>query len=74
MAYRRPKRAYPTVPAWLAETGTAQQDLAKVLGISQSHMSNVLSGKRRCSLRLALRLSKLTNVPVENIADTSRVA
>ena len=74
MAYRRSKRAYPTVRAWMDATSTSQQDLAKLLGISQSHLCNVLRGNRKASLGLALELAKLTNVPIETIAETARVA
>lgn len=63
------QRAYPTVQAWMAATGTNQRVLAGRLGIKQSHLSNVLSKSRRCSLYLALKLSDLTNVPIENIVE-----
>lgn len=63
----RKQRAYPTVQAWMAATGTNQVTLARKLGIKQPHLSNVLSKSRRCSLYLALKLSDLTNVPIENI-------
>ena len=36
--------------------------------ISKGHMSDVLSGSRRCSLRKALILSQITGVSVEAIA------
>ena len=58
----------------MAETGTSQQELAKVLSISQSHLCNILRGNRRASLKLVLRLSALTNVPIETIADIQKVA
>lgn len=74
MAPKRFKRAYPTIQAWLDDTGTRQQDLAKVLGISQSHMCNIVRGNRRASLNLALMIAKITNVPIETIAETAKVA
>lgn len=74
MSHRRTKRAYPTVHAWMDATGTCQQDLAKLLGISQSHLCNILRGNRRASLNLALQIAKLTNVPIETVAATARVA
>jgi DNA-binding XRE family transcriptional regulator len=55
-------------------TNTSQPDLAKVLGISQSHLCNILRGKRRAGWDLALQLARLTNVPVESINGTSKVA
>lgn len=63
------RRAYPTVQAWMTATGTNQRMLAARLGIKQSHLSNVLSKSRRCSLYLALKLSDITNVPIENIVE-----
>jgi transcriptional regulator with XRE-family HTH domain len=74
MSHRRTKRAYPTLQAWMDATNTSQPELAKVLGISQSHLCNVLRGNRRASLNLTLKLAHLTNVPIESINQTSKVA
>jgi len=63
------RRAYPTVQAWMAATGTNQAELARRLGVKQPHLSNVLSKSRRCSLYLALKLSHITNVPIEAIVE-----
>lgn len=65
---KRFRRAYPTVQAWMEATGTNQSELARQLSISQCHLSNVLSKSRRCSFRLALDLSRITNVPIETLA------
>ena len=62
------RRAFPTVQAWMDATGTNQQQLARELGISDAHLSNVLRRSRRCSLQLAVKLSQVTNVPIETIA------
>lgn len=74
MGHHRVKRAFPTVQAWMRATSTSQQELAKVLGISQSHLCNVLRGNRKPSLDLAFQIARLTNVPVESIDQTARVA
>lgn len=74
MAYRRTKRAFPTVQSWMDATGTCQRDLAKLLNISQSHLCNVLRGNRKASLGLALSIAHLTNVPIEQVASLARVA
>ena len=74
MRYQRTKRAFPTVQAWQDATGTSQLELAKLLGISQSHLCNIVRGNRKASLRLALKIAHLTNVPVETIAEITRVA
>lgn len=67
--HSRRRRPYPSIQAWLDATGTNQQELARRVGITQGHLSNILRKSRRCSLYLALRLSRETNVPVELIAD-----
>lgn len=61
--------AYKSVQAWQEATGTNNARLAKQLGCTESHLSNVLRKSRRCSLGLALKLSKIANVPVESIAE-----
>lgn len=50
-------------------TGTNQAELARLVGIDQSHLSNILRKSRRCSLPVALKLSQVTNVPIEIIAE-----
>lgn len=62
-----PRRPYATIQAFLDGTGTKQYELAAKVGIQKAHMSNVLRKKRNCSLALAKRLSKITNVPIEAI-------
>jgi antitoxin component HigA of HigAB toxin-antitoxin module len=65
----RTRRAYPTLQAWMDATGTNQQELARLVGIKQPHMCNILRKSRRCSLFIALKLSRITNVPIENIVE-----
>lgn len=65
----RTRRAYPSVQAWMDATGTNQVELAKLVGIQQSHLSNILRKSRRASLNVALKLSQITNVPIEIIAE-----
>lgn len=65
----RKQRPYVSVQAWMAATGTNQRELARLVGCKQSHLSNVLSKSRRCSLQLALKLCHVTNVPLENIVE-----
>lgn len=63
----RTRRPYPTLQAWMDATGTNQAELAKLAGIQQPHMCNILRKSRRCSLFVALKLARITNVPIENI-------
>jgi plasmid maintenance system antidote protein VapI len=70
MAKRKAYRpAYKSVQAWQEATGTNNARLAKLLGCKEAHLSNVLRKSRRCSLALALKLSRIANVPVETIAE-----
>lgn len=66
---RKTTKSYPTIQAWMEATGTNQTELARRVGINQSHLSNILRRSRRASLYVALRLSKLTGVPIEVIAE-----
>lgn len=50
-------------------TGTNQTELARLVGIDQSHLCNILRKSRRCSLPVALKLARVTNVPIETIAE-----
>lgn len=61
------KTAYATLNAFLEAEGIAQQDLAKRAQITQGHLSLILSGERTPSLPLALKLSRIANVPVESL-------
>jgi transcriptional regulator with XRE-family HTH domain len=59
------------IRAGLKRKKHTQQWLAGQLGISKSHMSQILSGQRRPSLTLALRLEELTGVPVRDFAEVA---
>lgn len=61
------RKAYPSLKAYFEETGTSQYVIAKRVGITQPHLSNILSGARTPSLPLALKLARLANVPVETL-------
>lgn len=45
---------------YVVATRSRQSDLAKRLGISQPHLSQILASKRKPSLELAVRIEKLT--------------
>ena len=44
--------------------GLSQRRMASDLGISEPYLSEILSGKRTPSKRLALRISERTGIPV----------
>ena len=66
---KRYRRAYRTVQDWQEATGTNTNELARQIGVSKQHLNNVLKKSRRCSLYIALKLAKITNVPVETICE-----
>jgi transcriptional regulator with XRE-family HTH domain len=47
--------------------GLSGRDLARELGISEAYLSQVLSGQRSLSKKLARRISALTGIPVLNL-------
>lgn len=62
---RRTRGPFPTLRAFFDQTGILQADIAADLGISEAHLSNIVSGKRTPSYRVAVKLSQLTNVAIE---------
>ena len=47
-----------------------QQEMAKRIGISQTHMSNLECGRVKISLRLLLRIANVLECPLEIFLDT----
>lgn len=68
------RRPYASLRAWREATGTKQEDLARRAGISPTHLANIEGKTRGCSLEVAMRLSRLTNVPVELIASDDQLS
>jgi plasmid maintenance system antidote protein VapI len=64
---RTKKRPYRSLQDWMERTRTSQTKLARLSGITQSHLSYLLTGSRRCSIQKALVLSRITGVPVEKL-------
>ncbi|HBC94694.1 MAG TPA: XRE family transcriptional regulator [Pelotomaculum sp.] len=50
-----------------AEKGIGQQFMANQLGISKTHYCNLENGKRRLSYAMALQISQILKVPIQNI-------
>lgn len=50
------------------QRGLTQEELARELGIWQSHMGYIERGQRTPSLRLAAKISKFFGVPLEEMA------
>jgi plasmid maintenance system antidote protein VapI len=68
------KRVYDSLQDWLERTGTPVGTLAQLAGIDRTHLSRVLSHSRRCSITVALRLHKVTGVPVEKLVEWKKCA
>lgn len=63
------KKPFLSLQDWLERTGTPVSTLAKLAGMDRTHLSRVLSRSRRCSLDAALRLHRVTGVPVEKLVE-----
>lgn len=46
---------------------------AEGYSLSEGHLSNILKGSRRCSLRTAIALHEVTGVPIKAIAQWPNV-
>lgn len=51
----------------LDKQGRKANYLARKIGISESHLSNIIRGKITPSIELVLKISKVLNVKVENL-------
>jgi hypothetical protein len=75
---RKSRTAYKTLNEWMQGTGTNARHLIELMAeagepVSKGHMSDILSGSRRCSLRKAVVLNAITGVPVEAIIEWPKV-
>ena len=72
MKRRTKRRPYRSLQDWMERTRTNQTKLAELSGMTQSHLSYILTGARRCSIQNALKLSAITGVPVEKLVEWGR--
>ncbi len=72
------KRAQRSGPAqlrsYLTKHRQTQTELAAELGISNAHLSEVLSGHVQPSLTLAVRVENLTGIPARDFAHQQKGA
>lgn len=62
------KRKQPsTLQEWMEREGVNATELARRTKIAPTMISMILSGSRRCSLKNAIVLNAVTNVPVKNL-------
>ena len=52
---------------YMKQHDLSRRQLAKKLKISESYLSHFLNGRRRFGGKTALRISKITGIPVETI-------
>lgn len=67
MTRKPPTPGHPgsMIRAWLAQSGWKQTRLARELGLSQKHMSQLTLGIVNLSPRVALDLERVTGIPAE---------
>jgi transcriptional regulator with XRE-family HTH domain len=65
---RTAQTTYPNLLAFLEATGTTQVELAQLLRRSQGYISRLVNGIQQPSLDEALRIAKITGIPVESLA------
>lgn len=56
---------YKSLSQYIEITGVKQKRLAYLLGISEPHLSLLLSRERKPSFALGLRIKQLTGIPLE---------
>lgn len=59
------KRRYESLAAYLKATGKTQEQLAEAIGVRQGLISKYVRGAQTPRLAIALKLHKLTGVPLE---------
>ena len=61
------RTARQAVARWMDANGWTQMRLSAYIGRSQTWISQVLSGEVEVGLEVGLRLSELTEIPIEDI-------
>lgn len=59
----RRSRQYPDVATYLKQSGDSQSNLAKHCGVSQAHISRIVSGERVPRPVILERIARYANVP-----------
>lgn len=54
--------------AWLAEQGMTQEQLARRLGVSTRHMSNLANGRAGITPKMQISLQRVTGIPAKTWA------
>lgn len=59
--------AFTNLSEYKAKKGFSSREIARQLEISESYLSEILSGQRTPSKRLAVKISRITNIPLLNL-------
>jgi len=62
------RRIYPDLKTYFAESGDSQREFARRYRRSDGWVSQVVNGKIEPAIRVALRISRETGVPLESLA------
>jgi DNA-binding XRE family transcriptional regulator len=57
--------------AWVKKVG-GQKKAAAIIGTPQSHLCNILKGKRVPSLPLAIHICRVSGAPIESLVPEAR--
>lgn len=60
------------VQQWMLEHGITQGQLGARLGITQSAVSRLLTGRRRPSIGVLVKLARVTGLPAEDLLGVRR--
>jgi transcriptional regulator with XRE-family HTH domain len=52
---------------WFERSAYSQREIADQLGITEGHMSRLVTGDRQPSGKLAVRISELTGIPERSL-------
>jgi transcriptional regulator with XRE-family HTH domain len=58
---------YKNICDYLNRSGKTEKDLAEILGISIPYMNLLKHGKRRPSPELALKIERITRIPLRKL-------
>jgi len=61
------KNSFDSLLEYMNKKNMSRKELAKKLGITESYLSYHFSGKRTFGAQTALRISKITGIPLENL-------
>lgn len=64
----------PELREWLGRTGTTQEELSRMMGVSPAQLSRFMTGQRNLSVEPAVKLALLTDIPVEKLLKDGRAA